>query len=86
MVAGFTELYGVAWPLLTLGGRRNVAPLYDMCYYSFLIKKAAPGKGVDFVAVVDYHACQTVNPCAQFPSDKLTISPGGCKWKPIYKP
>ncbi|ADF63254.1 hypothetical protein ECL_03720 [Enterobacter cloacae subsp. cloacae ATCC 13047] len=35
-----------------------------MCYYSFLIKKAAPGKGVDFVAVVDYHACQTVNPCA----------------------
>ena len=48
MVAGFTELYGVAWPLLTLGGRRNVAPLYDMCYYSFLIKKAAILEVFDF--------------------------------------
>jgi hypothetical protein len=41
MVAGFTELYGVTCPLPMLAGRRNVAPLYDMCYYSFLIKKAA---------------------------------------------
>jgi hypothetical protein len=30
MVAGFTELYGVAWLLLTLRGRRNVAPLYAL--------------------------------------------------------
>jgi len=44
-----------------------------MCYYSFLIKKATAGKGVDFVAVVDCHACQTVNLSAQFLPGKITI-------------
>ena len=53
MVAGFTDLYGVAWPLLTLGGRRNVAPLYDMCYYSFLIKKAAVKEVLDFTDFIE---------------------------------
>ncbi|MEG5549393.1 hypothetical protein [Enterobacter wuhouensis] len=52
MVAGFTDLYGVAWPLLTFGGRHNVAPLYDMCYRSFLIKKAADRKAVEFVVFI----------------------------------
>jgi hypothetical protein len=47
-VAGFTELYGVAWPVLTLGGRHNVAPLYAMCYETFLIKKAALREPIDF--------------------------------------
>ncbi|GEM_PF-4326985 len=47
MVAGFTDLYGVTWPLLTLGGRHNVAPLLIMCYRSFLTKKAAGTEVID---------------------------------------
>ncbi|UAN39673.1 MULTISPECIES: hypothetical protein [unclassified Enterobacter] len=62
MVAGFTDLYGVAWPLLTLGGRRNVAPLYDMCYYSFLIKKAAVQEVLDFTDFIDSRM-ESVFPC-----------------------
>jgi hypothetical protein len=52
MVAGFTDLYGVTWPLLTLGGQHNVAPLYDMCHQSFLIKKAALQEAIDFVVFI----------------------------------
>ena len=36
-----------------LGGRRNVAPLYDMCYYSFLIKKAAVKEVLDFTDFIE---------------------------------
>lgn len=39
MVAGFTVLYDVALAIADLGGRLNVAPLYIMSYYSFLLKK-----------------------------------------------
>ena len=51
MVAGFTDLYGVAWPLLTFGGRHNVAPLYIMSHHSFLFKKAAIAEWFDFAIV-----------------------------------
>lgn len=52
MVAGFTDLYGVTWPSLTLGGLCNVTPLQDMCYRSFLIKKAAVFEAIDFVSFI----------------------------------
>lgn len=52
MVAGFTDLYGVTWPSLTLGGLRNVTPLQDMCYQSFLIKKTAVFEAIDFLSFI----------------------------------
>lgn len=52
MVAGFTVLYDVALAIADLGGRLNVAPLYIMSYYSFLLKKAAIAKRIDKSGII----------------------------------